>query len=216
MENSNQFTNERSAARRHTAVSVITYILLTLWALIVLFPFYWMVLTSVKSYSSYNAEHIPSFFTLTPTMQNYADAFTAVPLGKYLLNTLIFTSATTAIMMVVITLSAFAFARLEFPGKKSGLYLISLPDDDSKRACDHHQLCDHYQPGYAKHLPGTDPSLCHLRILHLPSERKFRAGSGRALPGSQGGRHLRSEIPVQGYDPHLQAHYGDHRHPEGN
>ena len=82
MENSNQFTNERSAARRHTAVSVITYILLTLWALIVLFPFYWMVLTSVKSYSSYNAEHIPSFFTLTPTMQNYADAFTAVPLGK--------------------------------------------------------------------------------------------------------------------------------------
>ena len=60
MENSNQFTNERSAARRHTAVSVITYILLTLWALIVLFPFYWMVLTSVKSYSSYNAEHIPS------------------------------------------------------------------------------------------------------------------------------------------------------------
>ena len=126
MENSNQFTNERSAARRHTAVSVITYILLTLWALIVLFPFYWMVLTSVKSYSSYNAEHIPSFFTLTPTMQNYADAFTAVPLGKYLLNTLIFTSATTAIMMVVITLSAFAFARLEFRGKIWPLPYFSL------------------------------------------------------------------------------------------
>ena len=133
MENSNQFTNERSAARRHTAVSVITYILLTLWALIVLFPFYWMVLTSVKSYSSYNAEHIPSFFTLTPTMQNYADAFTAVPLGKYLLNTLIFTSATTAIMMVVITLSAFAFARLEFRGKNLAftlfLSLMMIPNE---------------------------------------------------------------------------------------
>ena len=82
-----------------------------------LFPFYWMLLTSVKSYGSYNAEHIPSFFTLSPTLQNYVDAFTTVALGKYLLNTLIFTLATTAIMLVVITLAAFAFARLDFKGK---------------------------------------------------------------------------------------------------
>ena len=105
-----QFTkSEHTAARRHSLGNILVYLLLTIWALVVLFPFYWMLLTSVKSYSSYNAEHIPTFFTLTPTLQNYADAFTAVPLGKYLLNTLIFTVATTAIMMVVITLSAFAF-----------------------------------------------------------------------------------------------------------
>ena len=67
-----------------------TYIFLSFWALVVLFPFYWMLLTSVKSYGSYNAEHIPKLFTLSPTLQNYADAFTSVPLGKYLLNTLIF------------------------------------------------------------------------------------------------------------------------------
>ena len=94
-----------------------TYIFLTFWALVVLFPFYWMLLTSVKSYGSYNAEHIPKLFTLSPTLQNYADAFTSVPLGKYLLNTLIFTVVTTALMMVVITLTAYAFARLSFPGK---------------------------------------------------------------------------------------------------
>ena len=94
-----------------------TYIFLTFWALVVLFPFYWMLLTSVKSYGSYNAEHIPKLFTLSPTLQNYADAFTSVPLGKYLLNTLIFTVVTTALMMVVITLAAYAFARLSFPGK---------------------------------------------------------------------------------------------------
>lgn len=70
-----------------------------------------------KSYGSYNAEHIPKLFTLSPTLQNYADAFTSVPLGKYLLNTLIFTVVTTALMMVVITLAAYAFARLSFPGK---------------------------------------------------------------------------------------------------
>ena len=95
----------------------IVYLFLCLWALIVLFPFYWMVLTSVKSYGSYNAEYIPKFFTLSPTLQNYVDAFTTVSLGRYLWNTLFFTVVTTAIMLVVITLAAFAFARLNFAGK---------------------------------------------------------------------------------------------------
>lgn len=93
------------------------YLLLTLWAAIVLFPFYWMLLTSVKSYSQYNAERIPAFFTLSPTLENYREAFHAVPLGRYLINTLWFTVVTTAVMMVVITLAAYAFARLEFRGK---------------------------------------------------------------------------------------------------
>ena len=95
----------------------VTYILLTIWALIVLFPFYWMILTSVKSYGAYNAEHTPAFFTLSPTIQNYVDAFTTVPLVGYLLNTVIFAVITTAIMVVVSTLAAYAFARLEFKGK---------------------------------------------------------------------------------------------------
>ncbi len=108
---------QKSARVRRIVGNVVLYTLLTLWAILVLFPFYWMVLTSVKSYSTYNAERIPSFFTLSPTMQNYVDAFTTVPLGRYLLNTLIFTVITTGIMLVVITLAAFAFARLEFRGK---------------------------------------------------------------------------------------------------
>ena len=102
----------------------LIYVLLTLWALIVLFPFYWMILTSVKSYGSYNAEYIPSFFTLSPTLQNYVDAFTTVSLGKYLLNTFLFTVITTALMVVVSTLAAFAFARLEFRGKNLAFTLF--------------------------------------------------------------------------------------------
>ena len=54
---------------------------------------------------------------LRPLKMCIRDSFTAVPLAKYLLNTLIFTVITTAIMMVVITLAAYAFARLSFPGK---------------------------------------------------------------------------------------------------
>ncbi len=107
----------RTAAVRKRSVRAVTYALLTVWALVVLFPFYWMLLTSVKSYNSYNSEYIPQFYTLSPTIQNYVDAFRAVPLGRYLFNTLIFTVGTTAIMMVVITLAAFAFARLDFKGK---------------------------------------------------------------------------------------------------
>ena len=108
---------EKNARMRKKTVSVITYILLVLWAVIVLFPFYWMILTSVKSYGAYNSENIPQFFTLSPTLENYGAAFTEVPLGKYLLNTAIFTLATTAIMLAVISFAAFAFARLEFWGK---------------------------------------------------------------------------------------------------
>ena len=95
----------------------VVYALLGIWALIVLFPFYWMVLTSVKSYSAYNAEFIPQLFTLSPTFQNYLDAFTQVPLADYFLNTVIFTLATTASMLVVTVLAAFAFSRLQFKGK---------------------------------------------------------------------------------------------------
>lgn len=108
---------ERSALRRSRRLRAATYVGLTIWALVVLFPFYWMVLTSLKSYGSYNSEHTPVFFTLSPTLENYWEAFTAVPLGGYLLNTLIFSVITTAIMVVVSTLAAYAFARLEFKGK---------------------------------------------------------------------------------------------------
>ncbi len=124
---------ERAAQIRNNTRKTITYVLLVLWAVIVLFPFYWMILTSVKSYSAYNSEYIPKFFTLSPTMQNYWDAFTAVPLMQYFINTLIFTVVTTAIMLVVITLAAFAFARLEFKGKNIAfvifLSLMMIPNE---------------------------------------------------------------------------------------
>ena len=124
---------EKSAKAKGIVRNVVIYTLLILWAVMVLFPFYWMILTSVKSYSSYNREYVPAFFTLSPTMQNYIDAFTTVSLGRYLWNTLIFTVITTAIMLIVITLAAFAFARLEFRGKNIAfalfLSLMMIPNE---------------------------------------------------------------------------------------
>lgn len=108
---------EKAARNRKRALNTVIYILLAVWALVVLFPFYWMILTSLKSYAAYNSEWVPQLITFSPTLQNYVDAFTAVPLGGYFVNTLIFTLATTAIMLVVTVLAAFAFSRLEFKGK---------------------------------------------------------------------------------------------------
>ena len=119
---------QQAAKRKSGLIRALTYLGLSIWAVVVLFPFYWMVLTSLKSYSAYNAEHTPVFFTLSPTLENYENAFTAVPLGGYLLNTLIFAVATTAIMVVVSTLAAYAFARLRFRGKNLlfGLFLSMM------------------------------------------------------------------------------------------
>ena len=134
MDNKTEYSKiEKNIKTRGTLVRAITYILLAVWAVIVLFPFYWMILTSVKSYGAYNSEYIPKFYTLSPTLKNYVDAFTAVSLGRYLVNTLVFTVLTTLIMLVVITLAAFAFARLEFRGKNAAfvifLSMMMIPNE---------------------------------------------------------------------------------------
>ena len=134
MENKIDFDRiERRAAVRKRTFQTVDYVLLTLWALLVLFPFYWMVLTSIKSYGSYNAEYIPKFYTVAPTLQNYADAFTTVPLGRYFLNTIIYTLVTTGLKMIVIIPAAFAFARLDFPGRQLAftlfLSLMMIPNE---------------------------------------------------------------------------------------
>ncbi len=124
---------ERAALVRKRILRGFTYAFLGFWALVVLFPFYWMVLSSVKSYGEYNGEFIPKFFTLSPTLENYLNAFQAVPLADYFVNTIIFTLVTTAIMLVVTVLAAFGFSRLEFKGRDLAftlfLALMMIPSE---------------------------------------------------------------------------------------
>ncbi len=107
----------KKAKTKDCVRKTVIYTLLTVWGLFVLFPFYWMVLSSIKSFASYNSEYVPKFFAQNPTVENYVNAFTQVNLSRYLLNTLLFTIITTAVMLLVITLSAYAFARLSFAGR---------------------------------------------------------------------------------------------------
>ncbi len=126
---------EKAAKNRKLLRNIIIYTLLVIWALSVLFPFYWMILTSVKSYSSYAAESEgnPQLFTKSPTLENYHEAFTTQPILEYFANTLIFTLVTTAIMLIITVLAAFAFSRLSFKGKDLAftlfLALMMIPSE---------------------------------------------------------------------------------------
>lgn len=102
---------------KHLLKKICIHVFLAFWALVVLFPFYWMVLTSFKSYGSYNSEYIPKLFVSSPTLENYISAFSEVNLAGYFGNTVLFTVITTGIMLFVTILAAYAFARLKFKGK---------------------------------------------------------------------------------------------------
>ncbi|MBQ5834008.1 MAG: carbohydrate ABC transporter permease [Clostridia bacterium] len=117
-----QKQTDRKAGRRVSLVGRrvgmgVIYTLLGVWGIFVLFPFYWMLLTSVKNYGEYSSEYVPKLFTLSPTLENYFKAFTAVPLMDYFVNTVIFTLVTTALMLAVTVLAAFAFSKMHFRGK---------------------------------------------------------------------------------------------------
>lgn len=124
---------ERSANLRKKMFNIIVYAFLVFWAIMVLFPFYWMILTSFKTQGQYNAEMVPQFIAKNPTLENYLFAFSAVPLTQYLLNTVVFAVLTTAVMLTVTVLAAFAFARLEFKGRDLAftlfLALMMIPSE---------------------------------------------------------------------------------------
>ena len=174
MESQNELTIiEQKARRRKITQNTVIYALLTIWGLCVLFPFYWMVLSSVKSYSEYSSEYVPKFYTAAPTLQNYIDAFTAVNLGRYLLNTLLFTLITTGVMLVVTILAAYAFARIEFAGRELVflifLALMMIPNELVIITNFVTITNLDYEFGYEEYICRSDPAVDHLGILHLPA-----------------------------------------------
>ncbi len=97
---------------------VLVYAFLILMAVIVIFPFYWMLISSVKSISEYRLS-VPTLFPREILLTNYIDAFNQANLGRLFLNTLYVGLVSTLLSLVITVLSAFAFARLEFKGKNA-------------------------------------------------------------------------------------------------
>ena len=95
-----------------------TYTFLLIMALIVLFPFYWMIISSLKTLPEYR-QAIPTFWPKQMMFSNYSEAFTTANLGNLFMNTLFVGLVSTILSLVITVLSAFAFARLEFKGKET-------------------------------------------------------------------------------------------------
>lgn len=96
----------------------LVYLFLGIMAVIVLFPFYWMLISSVKSLNEYRLS-VPTLFPRVILWGNYVEAFNQASLGRLFLNTLYVGLVSTLLSLVITVLSAFAFARLEFKGKNA-------------------------------------------------------------------------------------------------
>ena len=98
------------------AAQAFCYLFLIFMALVVLFPFYWMINSSLKSLAEYK-QSVPTFWPNKVLWSNYAEAFSSASLGRLFLNTAYVGIVSTLLSLVITILSAFAFARLEFRGK---------------------------------------------------------------------------------------------------
>ena len=99
-------------------VQVFLYLFLLVRAGVVLFPFYWMIISSLKTLDEYRMS-VPTFFPRRVMFSNYLEAFSSANLGRLFLNTLYVGVVSTILSLVITILSAFAFARLEFKGKNA-------------------------------------------------------------------------------------------------
>lgn len=108
-------------------VLIGVYAFLGVMALIVLFPFYWMIISSLKTLDEYRMS-VPTFWPQRIMFSNYAEAFTEASLGRLFVNTLYVGVVSTILSLVITVLSAFAFARLEFKGRDTmfGLLLATM------------------------------------------------------------------------------------------
>ncbi len=104
-------------------VKFFTYLFLCIMALIVLFPFYWMIISSLKSLEEYRWS-VPSLWPTVIHLSNYVEAFTTANLGRLFMNTLYVGIVSTILSLVITVLSAFAFARLEFKGRDTMFTLL--------------------------------------------------------------------------------------------
>ena len=97
-------------------VQIALYTFLTVMAVIVLFPFYWMLMSSVKTISEYNRA-VPTMWPEEFKWENYKTAFEKIDFGKVFLTTILVGVVSTILSLIVTVLSAYAFARFNFKGK---------------------------------------------------------------------------------------------------
>ena len=122
-------TNQALAANVHArrlraAATVLQYALAIAIVLIVVFPLYWMIISSLKT-SEELLQAVPSLWPAEFRWRNYADALAMAPFGKYFFNTVVMTVGIMGLQLVIGSFAAYGFAKGRFPGRDA-LFIVVL------------------------------------------------------------------------------------------
>ena len=114
-----------TVGRRSLRTRVLVYVISTVFAVFVLFPLVWALITSFKTDSEIQSAP-PDWFPATWIIDNYVRVVTASPLPQYLVNTLIVAVAGTIVTLVIAVHAAYAITRFQFRGRNAGSFLLLL------------------------------------------------------------------------------------------
>src|SRR6185437_5355740 len=109
---------------KRLANKFVIYILLAVVGLLAIFPFFWMLSTSLKTVAE-SSTYPPPFLPAVPQWHDYSDVFNSVPMLTFFRNTVFYSAMVTIGQLLFCSTAAFAFARLRFPGRE-GLFIVYL------------------------------------------------------------------------------------------
>lgn len=108
---------------RATGRQALLWLLFLSGALLMVVPYYWMFITSIKPPEEIHT-YPPQFFVKHPTLQPYVDLFSFLPMGRSLLNSLLVASTVTASNVLFCSLAGYAFSKLRFPGRDAIFFTL--------------------------------------------------------------------------------------------
>ena len=118
--------NQRARARRRRGVasSALWYIVLTAIAVITVFPFFWMLMTSLKGPLDPITSVPPQFLPSNPTLANYEKVLASLPIPRFFFNSVVVSVAVGLLNVLVAALAAYPLAKMRFPGRDAIFYLL--------------------------------------------------------------------------------------------
>ena len=176
--------------------SILTYLFLVLGAIIMVFPFFWMITGSFKT-SQEVSVFPPQWLPKSLYFGNYKFAFETAPFAKYFLNSVIVVVSSVSVCTFTTILGAFAFSRLRFPGRSAIfgalLAMMMVPFEML--------IITNYRTVVQWNI--------HDTLWAMIPEELLRYGAGQPLSGSPGGRMFGLEISVARDGADRQAFPGD-------
>src|SRR5262245_13270289 len=117
-------TRSRRRRARDISASGGWYVVLTVLAVITVFPFFWMLMTSLKGPTDPITSVPPQFFPSDPTLANYQKVLDSLPIPRFFLNSVVVSVATGTLNVLVAALAAYPLAKMRFPGRDAFFYLL--------------------------------------------------------------------------------------------